>query len=573
LARIRTTSERIYEKIPPLLGYLIFIFIILSSIFEPFVAAVAILSVNVYFFYKSIAYLVQFAIGLVRIKNAEQLDWFQKLKGLEDVETEAKNLTAELEEIKKIKYSDLKNITSQDHKYFKISQRSRFFRRFFFYFSKRKTINFLKREIKTLKEFKGKKLISYKELRHIIIIPHVKEPLSILRDSVECIKNQSFPTNQIVVVLAAEAADPNGVKVSEELKKEFEGSFFDIWITNHVLGEDEAVGKSANMAWAGKEAARRASELGWDSKTTTITSCDADSKFDPSYFSYMSYKYLTTEDAEYKYYTGAMIFYNNIWRLKFYARVKNSMSSIYNVGRLVRTDKLVPFSTYTSSLWMIQEIGFWTPWVTPEDFHMFFKALLKFDSKVETIPLFLKTMSDAAEGETHWETIVNNYKQSRRWSWGISDDGWVLQNMFKNWNKYSIRSKYIALHTIFDHVTGPVVGILILVGGNIPPLLNDSFNRINLGANLPYISSTVIRLTAVFMILVVILDFFLKPKRKDNSIIKVLLSLLEWPFLTIASFFLTILPGIEAHTRLLFGKYLEYYVTVKKGDKEEKTID
>ena len=87
--------------------------------------------------------------------------------------------------------------------------------------------------------------------------------------------------------------------------------------------------------------------------------------------------------------------------------------------------------TYTTSFWLIDQIGYWTPWITPEDFHIFFKSLFKFPDKVSTVPLFLKTMSDAAEGSTHTETIKNNYFQQRRWIWGVTIDGWMLSQVAK----------------------------------------------------------------------------------------------------------------------------------------------
>jgi hypothetical protein len=43
-----------------------------------------------------------------------------------------------------------------------------------------------------------------------------------------------------------------------------------------------------------------------------------------------------------------------------------------------------------------------------------------------------------------------------------------------------------------------------------------------------------------------------------------LILILEWLVQPITSIFMVTVPGFEAHTRLLFGKYLEYYLTKKK---------
>ena len=564
------------EKAPPFFGIVLLIFPVVVSIIQPEIAAYYIIILNVYFLYKSTSYAAQFAVALIRIRNAEQINWREKVDGVADVELGIKRLREQKKEIKSLTWDSIhsdqnfpQNLKSPDKFLFANSKLPLFLQKILFRREKNKTIQFIKDELKFLKKIKTKQILNPHELHHVVIIPHVKEPVSILRETLAKLKEQSFPTKKINIVLAAEAVDPNGVKISKQLKSEFNKYFENIWITNHVLSEEEIIGKSANMAWAGKAVVKEIKKLKWDLAMVTVTSCDADSKLPQEYFSYISYLYSVIPDSKYKFFNGALVLYNNIWRLPFYARVKNSMSTIYNVGRLIRTDKLVPFSTYTTSFWLVDQIGYWTPWVTPEDFHLFFKALFKFNSKVQTIAIYLKIMSDAAEGDTHWETIKNNYLQERRWSWGVSDDGWVLKNILTKWKKYSIRVKYISFHTVFDHIMGPFSSLLILIGGNIPPLINPTFSRQVFGVKLPGISASIVQVTIIMMLIVIGLDFFLKPKPRKRSRLRSITRIVEWIVQPFVGIFLAMIPGLEAHTRLLFGKYLEYYVTKKKGKKKE----
>ena len=174
-------------------------------------------------------------------------------------------------------------------------------------------------------------------------------------------------------------------------------------------------------------------------------------------------------------------------------------------------------------------------------------------------------MSDAAEGIGHIDTIKNNYNQERRWQWGISDDGWVLQNVLFNIGKQDLVTVYRALHSVFDHVLGPITGVMLIVGGNIPPLLNPAFSATVLGSQLPQVSSTIITLSLGFMLILILLDLTYRPKRNTNWWLpfNLLREIMEWLILPVASFVLAVLPGLEANTRLLFGKHLEYYVTKK----------
>lgn len=550
----KTNTDVLLEKIPPLLGVVLLVTPLVLSFFNPELSAILIILLNVFFLYKSFSFAVLFAISLARIRREESVNWRKRLDSILDIDAALAQIEQSIDGARKLSYKEY--LATNQNK--KVS-------RFRFMLDKFETIRFLKIEKNELKRVQPT-ISDWRDIQHVVIVPHVKEPESILRATMQHLADQTFPAKQISVVLAAEAADPNGVIVSEKLREEFKDVFCNIWVTNHVLQEGEAVGKSANMAWAGKEVTKQIDLLGWDKKRVTITSCDADSKLPSEYFSYQTYLFSTTLDNEYLYFNGALVLYNNIWRLPFYARVKNSMSTIYNVGRLVRTDKLVPFSTYTTTLWLIEEIGYWTPWVTPEDFHMFFKGLFKYPKKVRTIPMYIKIMSDAAEGESHWETIRNNYLQERRWQWGISDDGWVLKNLFSTkLSKLSPRMVYLSIHTVFDHIFGPVGSLMILVGGNIPALISPEFGFTVFGANLPRVSSSIIQLTLFCFIPVIILDIFLKPSANHNIISRIK-HLLEWVTQPFVGFVLSVLPGLEAHTRLIFGRYLEYYVTKKKGE-------
>lgn len=576
----KKTIDFIFEKIPPIIAFVLILFPIVGSFINVQAVIVFLILIYIYFLYKSASTSVQFALALRRMYKASKINWKEMVEGLKDIPNEIEKLKNSKSKIKQLSYSKYESTRRKMFKKYGQKSKSKripgIIKRVLFFFEKRRTLSFINEELSLLNAISTENIPSPDEIQHVIIVPHVKEPVSILRETLMHLKRQTFNTKQINVVLAAEAADPNGVAVSEGLKEEFKEVFNNIWITNHTLVEGEIVGKSANMNWAGRQVHKEIKKLGWDLKKTTVTSCDADSKLDKNYFAYQTYKFLTSEKAEYKFYTTAMIFYNNIWRLPFYARVKNSFHSIFNAANLVRSDKLVPFSTYTTSFWLIEQIGFWDPWITPEDYHLFFKSLFKFDRHVGTIPMFMQTLSDAAEGEGHKETILNNYKQSRRWAWGISDGGWMMKNLVQNFFKFSLRAKYITTHVLFDHIMGLSIAFLVLLGGAIPSLINPDFNNQTTGVLFPIITEQLVRFTLVFMITVVLLDFYINPTPKDQPWWKNIQRVLEWVTQPFASFFLTAIPNFEAQTRLVFGQYLEYYVTKKKGvgkksDKKEQS--
>lgn len=562
MSRIITRREKVVERVPAIVLVLFLIGPVIGALISPRLTAYSIILFNIYFLYKSISYFVLVVMAVIRIRTTEHINWMSKIADLHNPEEGIKRLHKEYEKV------DCATFDVEKEKFYRLKKIPKILYKYAFYLEKRKTKKYLTDEISKLELIQEQGVFyDTRKMHHIIMIPHWKEPYNVLFDTISAIAKSTFPLKQITILMAAEARDPEGVEKSEKLKKEFGHLFEQFWVSSHIMQEDEIIGKSSNMAWAGKFAVKKIKELGWDMKYTTMTSCDADSIIDPQHFTRLSYEYALTEDAHYKFYTGVIMFYSNIWRLKFYARVKNSISSLYNMTGQMRPDKLVPFSTYTTSFWLIDQIGYWTPWITPEDFHIFFKSLFKFPDKVSTIPLFLKTMSDAAEGSTHVETIKNNYFQQRRWVWGVTIDGWMLSQVFKLTlkGKITLRAAYIALHVFFDHIIGVVITFIIVLGGNLPYLINPQFAGTVLANRLPSVSGFILQITIWFLIGLIITDYyFVKPKTERKGLLKTVLSFVEWVFLPYVTFFIVFLPGIEAHTRLLFGKRLEYYLTKKK---------
>lgn len=188
------------------------------------------------------------------------------------------------------------------------------------------------------------------EIHHVVVIPTYKEPIGVLEKSIECIKRQTFGTKQISVIIGFEERDEKGKEIAKELKKKYKGVFENFWINVHPLIPGEVAGKSSNMAHVAKNVKRYVDERGWDLGKVTISSSDSDSRLPEQYFSYLTHKYISDPDRELHFYQGALLFYNNIWRVPLPVRVVNTIGSIWNLSKLMRPAKLINVSTYTMSL-------------------------------------------------------------------------------------------------------------------------------------------------------------------------------------------------------------------------------
>lgn len=412
-----------------------------------------------------------------------------------------------------------------------------------------------------------RKLPEWKKIQHIIVIPTYKEPLPTLERTLEHLLTQTFPVKQIHIMLSFEEREGKaGKEKAEALVAKYGKKFGNVWATHHPDLPGEVKGKSSNTSWGAKEAKRRlVDEAGIMIENVTITSEDADALLPPSYFAALSYHYLVSPNRHTTIWQAILQFYNNIWKVPLFVRVFASSGSVMQLAIVMRKDRLINFSTYTASLKMIDAIGYWDTDVIPEDWRLFFKAFYSLQGKVSVEPLFLPIMADAAEAEGTWKTYHNQYEQVKRWAWGVSDtpyviSRWVLSTDVPFWEK-TIRT----LRVIEDHFLWPVNWFAITIGALLPPLLNEEFSRTIIGKTLPQVTSAILTVCLLALGVMIVLNFKLRPQggAKKIPILGYVFEAIEFVSLPIVGFFFTALPGIDAHTRLMLGKYIEYKVTEK----------
>lgn len=411
----------------------------------------------------------------------------------------------------------------------------------------------------------AKKIPGWEKIHHVIILPEYQEPLSVLRETLNNLTHQDFPHQKIFVVLATESRDPDADQTGKILKNEFGYHFGGFLVTSHPVIGGEVAGKSSNMAWAAKSVVQELERQGIALKNVTVTSSDSDVLLHSRYFSYLTFSFLSDPDRLYHFYQPAIMFYSNIWRVPLPGRVLNTLYSIVNLANLSQNSlRLINFSTYSLSLATAREVGFWGVDIIPEDYHLFFKTYFKKGERVRVKPIFLPVLADAAEARGFWQTMVNQYEQNKRWAWGISDDPQVIRNCLIH-TEIPLWDRLFRLFNVLEqHLMWPTNWFILTLGSILPPLINPYFAKTVLGHNLAKISSTILTICLVFLLVLIVLDWRLKPSRpREFARWKTPILYLQWLTLPIISLFLSALPGLDAHTRLMLGKRLEYRVTEK----------
>nr|MBI5455651.1 glycosyltransferase family 2 protein [Candidatus Levybacteria bacterium] len=410
----------------------------------------------------------------------------------------------------------------------------------------------------------AKPLENFEKVAHIVVIPNYKETLEKLRKTIESLSDQTFPTKRIYVILAMEEREEQAKERGKKLVEEFKDAFGDIFFTLHPDIEGEVKGKSSNEAYGGKVAYKKLVETGIvDYEFATISSVDADSIFDPQYYSYLSHSFLTDNNRYGKFWQSANVNYNNFWHVPAPIRIISFFGSLWRTGLLVQKDRLVSNSTYSLSLKLLHEIGYWDTDVIPEDYRIFFKAFYKKQGNVFAEPIFLKTSMDAPLSSSYINSLKNKYQQERRWSWGASDDPLFIKWWFTVPNVPFYRKTTMLFHVLLDHFLWPVNWFIITIAANIMPFVNPVFARTTLGYTLPQLAGFILTLCLLATAAMLIIDFRQRPKHQNISKKRQLLFPLEFLLLPLVGFFLGALPALISHTQLMLGKRLEYKVTEK----------
>lgn len=410
-----------------------------------------------------------------------------------------------------------------------------------------------------------KKLPDFPKIHHAVIIVNYRENTQKVKLTLDHLKSQDFPGERILIVLAMEEREGKDAKIrAQELINEYKNDFGLITATFHPDLPGEIKGKASNDTWAAKFLSREIRRRKIDPLFVTMTSCDADSLLPPKYLSYLTYAFLTDKDRYFHFYWAPVLLYSNFWSVPLPIRLQATVSTIGRLAGLSRPDTLIHISTYSLSFSMLEKIGYWDTDIIPEDWHVFLQAFFTLGEKVKTMPIYLTISRDAVNGINLFHAFKSRYEQEKRWAWGVTDVPYAFYKFFTTPGIPIIPKLFRLLYITENHILWPTSSFLLTIGASVPALVNPAFARTALGYNLPKMSGLILTITMAFLIVLIIIDAKSRPKRPASySVAKTPLLLFQWLLLPIVQFFFSSLPALDAHTRMLLGKRLEYKVTEK----------
>lgn len=411
------------------------------------------------------------------------------------------------------------------------------------------------------------RLASWRDLWHLVILPVYNESPELVRSSLEALRRARYPLDRLIVVLATEErSGAHGRLLAKEMSREFGAAFFRFLVTVHPANiAGEIAGKGSNETWAGRRAGELLDELQIPYEHIIVSVFDSDTRVFPDYFARLAHAYLTVPQPLRTSYQPVPMFANNIWDAPFFSRVVASSATFWHMMQQEMEERLSTFSSHAMSFAAIVEIGFWQTNIVSEDSRIFWQAFLSFDGNYRVYPLHYPVAMDACLAATLWQTAKNQYKQQRRWGWGVENVPYMLFGFLKN-KKIPLGKKlyytFIKIEGFWSWATN---SLLIFALGWLPLILGGrAFNTSVLSYNLPLITRSLLTLAMVGLFVSAALSVMLLPPRPPRYRRWRTISMaLQWLFLPISVMVLGAFPGLDAQTRLMLGKYMGFWVTDK----------
>ncbi|HHE76730.1 MAG TPA: glycosyltransferase family 2 protein [Candidatus Parcubacteria bacterium] len=416
---------------------------------------------------------------------------------------------------------------------------------------------------------KIKKIPVWENIYHLIVIPIYKEPWEVIRDNFQALANSDYPKDKMIVILACEEKTRNYIQeTAKKIEKEFGSLFFKFMITWHPGGiPGEVAGKGSNESWAARKAKKEIiDKLKIDYKNIIFTSLDADTCVFPRYFSCLTYYYLTVENPQKASFQPVPLYVNNIWQAPVFSQVFSFSSTFWHTINQERTNKLITFSSHSMSFKALVDVGFKQTNAVPDDSRIFWQCFLRYNGDYRVVPLHYPVSMDANVAKSFWKTIINIYKQQRRWAYGVVDIPYFLFGFLKN-KKIPLKKKLsLGLELVGNHITWATASILIFMLGWLPLIIGGAkFSQTLLSYNLPRVISRIMTVSMLGLVLSIYLSFLiLSPKPKGQGWAKYFFFAFGWLLFPPMMIFFSALPAIDAQTRLMFGKYMGFWVTEKE---------
>lgn len=541
--------QRAVEVIPGILTWTTLLGMLVLSFLLPVGAAVTIILFDVYWILR-VVYISLFSVAAHHaVEEGKRIDWWERCQNIAHPEAYRDILVERIRQLKEGR---------QALSVFDILKR-RIVRR---EIARTRTIL---RETEALIPL-CEEIWDWREIIHVVLLPTAGEPPEVIEPAIRSLVESNFPKEQIIVLLATEERESPETRLPkvEYLKTRFAGVFRDFLVTTHVVAGGEMKCKASNATFAARELRKYLDDRGIDYTRVVFSNFDCDSVVHPEYFAALTYEYIVNPQRLRRAYQPMPMYLNNIWDTNAFVRIVVTGSSFWHLYQSTRR-QMVTFSSHSEPFDTLVRVGFWPLNMISEDSIIYWKCLSYFHGDYQVQPIHLPISLDAVLAETYWKTLVNQYKQKRRWAYGIENYPVTMRALWPD-RLIRLRTKLrISFEMLEGHYSWATTSSLLTFLGWLPLILGGSaFRESVLAHNLPLVTRTLMTLGLLGLCVSIPLSFLsLPPKPKRYRFTRYFSMLGQWVLVPLVGF-LSAIPAIDSQTRLLTKNYFgEFWVTEK----------
>ena len=416
------------------------------------------------------------------------------------------------------------------------------------------------------------------EIFHAALIPTYTERYQVLDATVRALAAADYPAERKIVAIITRTTDTAGIENVRRLQEEHGHHFFRFWHILDPLLPGIVVGKSAAMAYGGPELFQHVEDAGIDPRRVIVTDLDSDFRIHPQYMARVTWAYVQDRDRDFRLYQPVPMFHNNLWRVPAAVHVLASAATQWQMFLHTRPRRLVTFASYSMSMQLVRDVGYWDPHVIQEDSRFFWRCFFRYGHRLKVVAISLPIYGDCPRARGYGQTHVSQYNQIKRWAWGVSDVPFVFLNMLTH-PEIPLRLRlHRFLNLVFNHLMWVAMPLLLLFGASIPgylAVLSQATGIHLVGAYdysltptsdyLGFTSSMILTITLGSVAVLIYIDEKLVPPRPPNwrwwRRLKSHAEVLLYP---VFGLMFSVIPALESQTRLMLGFYLEYRVTEKE---------
>lgn len=408
----------------------------------------------------------------------------------------------------------------------------------------------------------------WRSVYHVILLPVATESLAVLEATFTSLDAVEYPHDRMIIVLAIEGRNAAANRANATaLKARFGPRFADLLVFEHPADiPGEVAAKGANIAWAGRQLRAYLDDRGRSYDQVLVSTFDADSVAHPQYFSYLTDTFLTHPRRLRTSYQPIPLFHNNAWDALALMRVVSNSTTFWLLSETTRPDRLFTFSSHSMPFRALVDVDFWQTDVVNEDSRIFLQCLLRYDGDYTVTPMYIPISMDAVQSETMWRSLINQYKQIRRWAYGgVENFPYMVWNFWRDGaRRWRQKLKYVWMQWegIYSWATAP---LLILILGWLPFHTRPAaIDESALAQNAPLILRDLMGSAMIGLVISAILSTILLPARPARVQPWRWLTMIgQWILLPVTMIVFGAIPALEAQVRMMFGKYLGFWVTEK----------